>query len=1709
VAVEKSTSLQKWIEPLVDLTSFGAVELFSLMSREIAIMHPYAVGAMTAASTHALSVTATKKFFNPQTTEGQIAATIMGLAISTLALPYIIGKWGIHTAIRLNFETAVRTAVTGLVVKSTIFTLYTLGKSFLDQHHWEAPKDLKDLDSFGTTQLKHVKAFFMNHTDQRKELTLALQQALSVPLGACSGIGDGWTKESLGTLRGKDLDFLTLEQKRELNALFMKHNLLPSNREYVKGELPPLPKSLTGLSHEQLTWVHLISQLSDTEVSPELARQFYEQGLPPAKSEWIDWRLPIHVDLLNKTDLRWVKNDLIAHPEKWKALDLETQRGLKQRWHKEKITPPYLIHPHSAEEVEKLSSSELKDYGNEFQSTVDLKVIFPLEMRRVFADRIEDELGLDVDCLFFDNEQRVEPHYLIGRVTTKQAFAIGLIVMVVAVPAIAAIGSLFYQTATPPQPEPVKENKNQTQEVLPLPVEEVCLPKVDPCPNNNCLTIPLGSKVIDHPVELPKRNIQIIDHCVAPPSKVDHCLDSSWLAIPKGSEVIDHPVSASNITVFDKSWVLEEPAQKVDDVILPHLFPQQHLPQEDFCPDNNCLIVAPDPAYNVVCEAPQFAVPPVFEPFHLPPPTKVLITPTSGNDSFSILDPSPFDVTQTTETVAQPIFQAIPKEPQGSYSGAVWTGVVALGTILTLGLFRKKREVQQPPPVQGREIAVIKREKQGELVEMFRDAQAVAVEVEMDNERFQWAFDPSDPIVLQELYRLTQSRIPAIEGGSIQLDPSGLRVRVGIDNGGIRQAFQLQNLTPAMVRFFTDLALEARKFEQSVALQVGQQRALEYHAPEVHLPPLHNRHNRFPVLPDVVRLSSSQTELNQSLMRSIMLEEGPSGSKEVRESRYVAWSHFIGENGHPAKMRKYRVVLDEYLRVMQEQFKQNPLQLLWSLQERTEREPKNVLYAGLFRAIETLMYPIDPRGEYVDASTQRYTFVQSLRGSILSREYQAIEAKDEEALSLDEKFCRDTIWMLSESFFRPEIYNYLKDVTDLFVHESRSSRGELDDQEAITAANLPRRIDEKNTDIKRAPKDKIGKSNLALQYQKACGALGCEDFIGTKNTPHLRNQYVWQHPESGEDLVVDYFRHGCPVLPGNLLRIALGAVTRYIPWWMVGYDMAVRSGESVAPEYEQMLRAKAARKEGDLYVNHQRRTPGGLENEWDRVEAIEGLQSRHPNEFVLTQSVEGTFFKCEGIFAEITTFEGLIDGFIRTYSQPDKVGDHAQNMLPEVFWNRDWWGQHTTLNEQGLRYLAELKKKLQGLHQFFFDGRENIDFKGVNPVNPEEAYSLREWQVFIELCYSFMRKDLMFTLSEQSGFTITSMKDICKDKLDRGGNEAKNEDEIAYHMIGDLRDERFEETLYQLLGPPILVKKKEAIPRRLKPGLALSQFLHSMPPEKKLAMREFAKEFFSGWQMKEVRVGKRKGQKAFPTRATARTKEEYRAYLYSKGKKEAEEVEEILRRKFSPVRLKEASEPEEIYAFLENVRPKAYVSTAETQVRENVKPYMQDSEINQVKLFQQIDKDLKRDHGGMSCVLLNGKRVDSAEALFGVLSTCSKDTKEVLSWMSLLQQGLFAGIEQAMWNDLEIGGHDSGFQVRGHGTTVQKKPAVREYRITAQENQKPLLEAFSYYELISSDPERLNVFRDLPYAVLQAKTKVELESNRALSIWHVDEVIKS
>ena len=224
-----------------------------------------------------------------------------------------------------------------------------------------------------------------------------------------------------------------------------------------------------------------------------------------------------------------------------------------------------------------------------------------------------------------------------------------------------------------------------------------------------------------------------------------------------------------------------------------------------------------------------------------------------------------------------------------------------------------------------------------------------------------------------------------------------------------------------------------------------------------------------------------------------------------------------------------------------------------------------------------------------------------------------------------------------------------------------------------------------------------------------------------------------------------------------------------------------------------------------------------------------------------------------------------------------------------------------------------------------------------------------------------------------------------------------------------------------------------------------------------------------------------------------------------------------LKREYSPDPLQIAESQEDVIAYLEAQHLRMYQGPAQEILLDNSLPYNKEGIFNTESLFSQIDRDLQRHHEGMSCFVLGEKVYDgtlgsNAQNIYDTLLILGRKREEVLTWMSLLQQGIFGTIEMNIWKDLEIMGPDSGFQVRGQGLFIlqrqkEKDHAVREYRIDITKT-NPIIKATAYYELVASDIERKTIFREKPYAVLKATVEVNLNTNQTISSWVVDEVIE-
>lgn len=1431
---------QKW-ETWVDTSLFPTAELFSLMAREVSILQPSAVGALTAATGHALSIALTKNILKADEKKSpllQVGATVLGLAISTIALPYIISKVAVHTVIRLNFETALRTAMASLALKTTAYGLYFMGSGILERFQLHLPKKVEDINSLKTTELTHLQAYFLAHPEEQKQLTLSVQNALGLSLGKCTSVGEGWTAKNLQSTREVDLKFLTLEQRKELNALCLKLGVLPQNRIYEAEELPSLPEITENLSSETLHWVHLILRGTTLQIDPKLPQQFYNHGLQPARDE--SFELPCFGDYnsLRPFQLSWLRNFYASDLEEWKCLTIEEQKSLNAKFAK-----PFPLYPKTSEEIADLSEKDLHHYMTAFAAS------------------------------------------LFGRVTEnitgKQVLAIAMIAMVVVIPAIAAVGSLYMS-----QPSSDSLAKNETT------------------------------------------------------ASRDVYLKGDSQSIIQSLGQTEMPLST---TVTSDLWVDRSPSYTPIKI--------------DRCPDSNCLIVPPESqVQNLEARVP--------------------------------ISLSNFELHDKVDR----LFSA---QPSAKFS-ASWlaygaTSLLILSNFIGLG---KKTPRKRSVVVKEDERRLERYVPQGGLVRVedaqkeLENAEAVAFNLRRGQENVQLLLDLSkNPVLIGRLEAIIRQAVfqPARhqQSRSLVRVPTFDEAQVAFVRGGQGSVLRLDVAHPGiqeLLRNFVRLPQFAQPVESSsqalVPLSFPQ-------SSEMTMP-------RFPLYP---RLSfkncappSTEERAIQKLAEVRRMEEkiiegwemipeavGPLAPKSYASTLGVAFGHYLGENGHPSKMRKYRVVLDEYLRVISEQFKADPMKIYTEIRGLSQKHSHSAMYRSLLEAVEALILPMSGRKTYFDASSQRYVFVHQLRLAIISPEYQGFQKKPTKDLSEEERYCRSVVHMLSETIFKPEIYSHLKEITDLFTGECLKVKGQsLEDEPPIKVDNFERVIARKNEQIKGAPKDEIGKSKAALNYQKLCGALGCEDFIGTKNTPHLRTQYVFTSKKSKDPWIVDYVRHGCPVTAGSLWRIVLGAVSRCASSWS-GYDIAVRSGEAIAPEYEEMLYAMKERREGDLYVNHQRRIPGGVENERDRVEAVEDLQNRHDNEFVLTQSVEGSLFKREGKHAEFTTFEQLKGAIIQTFNERDDVGKefYAQNMLPQVFWKDADFHKH---------YLERnLPKMLNFIHEVYFEGRENISFDGKDPIDDKQDYQLREWQSFIEAFYAMQRSDLIFRLSDKFGYKITRMKDICKDKLDRGGNEAKNQDELFYYMLGKLQDSQFEETAYQLLGPPILVKKKEAIPKRIKPGYAFTQLQRELSSKgrKRLESVRLGRD---QWKIADVHVSKREGQEAFPTLKSSRTPTEVKSYLRY--------VKEGQSKEWIPCN-----------AFIEN----------------NLKVYRKKALYDEKTIVDQLNNDIKgRLHFELDGEVYDGSQGKDAATICTLLQEKGVTKDKALEMMILLQKGVTLNLWEAL-----------------------------------------------------------------------------------------------
>ena len=222
-----------------------------------------------------------------------------------------------------------------------------------------------------------------------------------------------------------------------------------------------------------------------------------------------------------------------------------------------------------------------------------------------------------------------------------------------------------------------------------------------------------------------------------------------------------------------------------------------------------------------------------------------------------------------------------------------------------------------------------------------------------------------------------------------------------------------------------------------------------------------------------------------------------------------------------------------------------------------------------------------------------------------------------------------------------------------------------------------------------------------------------------------------------------------------------------------------------------------------------------------------------------------------------------------------------------------------------------------------------------------------------------------------------------------------------------------------------------------------------------------------------------------------------------------------LKRKHDPLALKEAMDPADVTARLDFEHARCYSKETYKLLQENAQHYLKEETLDKDRIFDQINKDLKRDGDGMNRFSLNGVEFDglkekNAQAIFQELLKTGRAEKEILTLMTLLQQGVFGSIEMAIWKDLDIVGPDSGFQIRGQGPFIaklckKKNQAIREYNIETKGKQI-LLNCSSFYEVVASDSEK-SAYREDPYGILKVNVQLDLDKREANESWQVTEII--
>lgn len=334
----------------------------------------------------------------------------------------------------------------------------------------------------------------------------------------------------------------------------------------------------------------------------------------------------------------------------------------------------------------------------------------------------------------------------------------------------------------------------------------------------------------------------------------------------------------------------------------------------------------------------------------------------------------------------------------------------------------------------------------------------------------------------------------------------------------------------------------------------------------------------------------------------------------------------------------------------------------------------------------------------------------------------------------------------------------------------------------LTLANFGAQLRYINDEEVRKAPEHVKKATLDLAGQKLSGEIGGENFTGKKNTPGIRS--VDTYSDGTVERSVAYVRHGCPTA-GGFLSGTLGWLGRLTK--LGGGD----SGERVVPNYHQFLTAlETSDDPGAAFITTHQQYDGG--NEHTRVHEVMELQVSHRNCAVLVQPIgQGHLGKKEGKYKGANSYEELKAAIRENFFADKSVDkDFSRCQLPNFIKDNEG-------------YEAEMLHLIDFVHETFFPGDEDFSDAG-------------KWQQFLLIFYTYQRLDLMFRFEEHCGLPIKYMTTFCKDFLDRGGIVALTHASIMAMLTDQFGDlEWMKGQVRHVVGPPLLVKRQEMIPKKL------------------------------------------------------------------------------------------------------------------------------------------------------------------------------------------------------------------------------------------------------------------------------------------------------